>query len=37
MRMKLDAKNIACLALDDGKCEEFFWDLEMPGFGIAAT
>jgi hypothetical protein len=32
MRMKLDAKNIAGLALDDGKCEEFFWDLEMPGY-----
>jgi integrase len=34
MRTKLDAKSIAGLALDENKAEEFFWDIEMPGFGL---
>jgi integrase len=34
MRMKLDAKSIAGLMLDDDKRELFAWDSEMSGFGL---
>ena len=32
--MKLTAEAIAGLALPDGKNEKFFWDEDMPGFGL---
>src|SRR5262245_17735026 len=32
MRLKLDARTVAALKLDDNKTEECFWDLTLPGF-----
>jgi integrase len=34
MRMKLDAKSIAGLMLDEGERELFAWDESLPGFGL---
>ena len=34
MRMKLDARTVAGLALPDGKGEEYAWDTELVGFGM---
>ena len=34
MKLKLDAKAVASLVLEDGKDEEFFWDTEFEGFGL---
>jgi integrase len=34
MKLKLDAKTVAGLALTKGRDEEFAWDLEVPNFGL---
>ena len=34
MKIKLDAKTVAGLALVDGQNETFFWDTELEGFGL---
>ena len=33
MRMKLDARAVAGLALPEGKDEEIFWDVKLDGYG----
>jgi hypothetical protein len=32
--MKLTAKSAAALVLPDGKRDAFFWDTDLPGFGV---
>jgi hypothetical protein len=32
--MKLTQKSAAALKLESGKTEQFFWDDELPGFGL---
>ena len=34
MKLKLDAKNVASLALAKGQGDEFAWDTELEGFGL---
>jgi integrase len=34
VKLKLDAKTVAALALSKGKAEDFAWDTELEGFGL---
>jgi integrase len=34
MKLKLDARSVTSLKLDEGKAEEFFWDVDLSGFGL---